>query len=138
MINVVLVPTPLVPWVWAGAKVWLEPAINPASGRHTIETLEAQCLAGAQSLWVAIDGADMVGAATTQVVDYPAGRWLVVGFLGAMNLKEYIQAGLVQFEAWARANGCLGLLITGRKGWGRMLNLNPVHVTFEKRITQDG
>jgi len=86
----------------------------------TIDATEADLLKGLQLLWVARDGFEVVGAATTAIIKTPSRKLcaVMVGFGAGHNLVPRFFA---MIERYARAERCSNLRLSGRKGWQRML-----------------
>ncbi len=89
-------------------------AIEQAGGMYTIESIEADILAGRKQLWVG-DKALVV----TEVSTYPKAR--VMWVLLAAGDLEGVMALQEQGAAWGRSVGCMRMVMDGRKGWAKVL-----------------
>lgn len=72
-------------------------------------------------------------AAVTQIEEHPRLKALTVWLAGG-DLGELKDVLLPQAEAFARAQGCRFLAVTGRQGWARTLGYRPIHWTCAKEL----
>ena len=111
-------------------KPWIEAALGYSGGTHTFKDIVDGISSGRLQLWPA-DNSCLV----TEIVAYPQKKVLNV-FLGGGELEEI--AGMhTDVIAWAKAQGCEALTVSGRKGWERALKRHgwkPLHVTLTKEI----
>jgi hypothetical protein len=119
--TVRLVPTRLIPAAWEEVGPILKPAIDLASGRHTLLSTFDQLRSGHMQLFVAIRDDVARAAAVTQVLEYPSSNWLVVLFCAGKGLPDWGRDGIEAIEDWARRCGCSGVEIVGRAGWAMTL-----------------
>ena len=78
--NISLVPPEHAHSAWNDVRHYLEPAVETANGRWTMEHLCAAVCMGSTQLWVAFDE-EKYGAFTTEITQYPAKRVLSMHFL---------------------------------------------------------
>jgi len=113
---------------WARCRPWIEAAMEYAHGTHTADDVEQAIRSGEAQFWPG-----RACAAVTQIEDYPKVRaasfWLAGGDLD--ELRDELRP---RVEAWAKAQGCRHLTITGRQGWGRALGYAPLHWTCTKEL----
>lgn len=129
-----LVPTRLIPAVWDDAAPLLVPAIEQASGRHSLTSTHDQLRSGHMQLFLAVKEDKPVAAAVTQVLEYPAAAWLVVLFCGGKGLPEWGKDGISAIEDWARRCGCSGVEIVGRAGWAMALGYERSATIVQKTL----
>lgn len=75
---------------------------------RAVQNDEAQLWAGEKSVMV------------TRVTDYSQSRLASIWLAGG-DMTELVETMLPQVETWAKANGCDGIALAGRKGWQRVL-----------------
>lgn len=101
---------------WPDVRDMLLPAIERAGEYdeaeviRQIETTEAQ-------LWLVGDGD---AAVVTSISTRAAGKVCMIWLLGGRDPKAWID-GIETIESAAREAGCVGMEITGRAGWARLL-----------------
>jgi len=101
----------------------------------TIEATERDVLSGAQLLWVAWDGFEPIGAVTSALYQTPRRKIcsVVVGFGEAKDLPNLF---FPLIEAYARAEGCSNLRLSGREGWARVLkDFRQPWIVLDKDLT---
>lgn len=93
----------------------LERAIERMDGLVTSEQVLELIAKGDAQFWPYGDS-----CAVTEIVTYPSGQlcrvWLGAGDLDQLRVVEEM------IRRWARSQGCLGVEIIGRDGWGRALD----------------
>lgn len=97
-------------------------------GRYEAVDLLAQCAKGEKQLWLAVDPADsaILAIIFTEIAVYPRSRWGRLFALTGVHMRRWLPglADVTQPNAIAdffRAQGCIGVEATGRRGWGRAL-----------------
>ena len=75
-----------------------------------------------------------MAAAVTQVLRYPAAKWLVILFCGGKELRLWGASGIRTIEDWANQNGCGGVEIIGRRGWARALGYEATASIMERTL----
>lgn len=100
---------------------YVKPAYDTGNGERTWGTLVAQLLLGQVILWLSFDNDKVVGAGTTEIIDYSGYRMVHVITYGGDN-----GAGFEDFhvgvENYARGVGARDIQFWGRKGWSRSIN----------------
>ena len=91
----------------------LQPALD-RSGTHRMQDIEAGVEAGRFQLWVK---PQMVGI--TEIIDFPLKRVLHIFLVGG-NLEQ-IKSMHDEVWAWAQAQGCSEMTLSGRPGWSKAL-----------------
>lgn len=97
--------------------------------------MRSLCLDGKAQLWLAVDGG-VVGAILTEVIETTKGLTCHV-LAAAGSFERHGEMCLDKIEQWAKAEGCVRLEETGRRGWLRELKRRgwqEVAVVMEKRI----
>ena len=120
-VEIARVPTALVPAAWPDMAPLLAPAIERACGRHTLATT-LERLANADMLAVvALRNARPIMACVVQVALYPAQKWLQVPFCGGTDMTAWLEPLLDEIDSLAYEYQCVGVEISGRGGWQRVL-----------------
>lgn len=108
-------------------ELWpaLVPFINRAAHYHPFldqAGLKLLVSRGYTTIFVAVEGDAVMGFAAVEVVQYPSHRVANIIFAGgAYGFLGPLTSGLMDMiEAWARANECGALSLTGRPGWTRL------------------
>ena len=133
--KISLVPPQCVDDVWEIVEPFLRKSTNMSGGRWTTDDVLASVKTNHFHLWVAIDGNDIVAAATTSFTDYPQKRMLTGQFLGGTHLKEWVGLLDDMLRKWGHDQNCAGIELTGRNGWARALKAldwSPKFTVMEK------
>lgn len=123
-------------WTWHGIKgsgidaiwpvVWacLEKAVARTGGRHDEASVLDGIRNGDMQLWMAgpLGNTEKL-AVTTEIVQYPRQKWARILFVGGEGLPMAF-GFLGTIEAWAKAQGCVGVEGIGRPEWSRLLQRN--------------
>lgn len=121
MIEVSLVPRQGLPDIWDEAAPHLEEAVKHADGRASMADTLLNCLKGFETLWVAFDGNDVIGALTVTVTEYPGMKLLTGNLLGGKRFDEWAPPMIDALRAFGQEMGTSGLEYGGRDGWVRMM-----------------
>jgi hypothetical protein len=103
MIQVQLVPPDQVYGVWDKVKPLIEASLNVGFGYTTIDQVKMLLTKGLQTLLIADDEGELVGAMVVEFVNYPNERVIFLVELGGNAVVD--QSVLDQVEDWARQNG---------------------------------
>jgi len=98
---------------WQRCKPWIEAALKHSPGFETIEDVERLVAAGSYQFWQSDEC-----AAITELCNYAQRKVLNVVH-GGGDLTSLLDVLEPQMAAYAQANGCDGIMGTGRKGWER-------------------
>ena len=113
----------------------IAPAVELSHGRYTVEDVYDDVCQGVVDLWIAIDyGGRIIGAVVTSVSRWPRRQALSIDFVGIADghqWKDDLPALFSLLEASARSYDCDEIMITGRKGWARVLS----NAGFDERFT---
>ena len=136
--TITLVPPDHLYSLWFEVRDHLGRAVERSNGRWNMESLYAAISSKHQHLWLAFDKDNQIdGAGTTEFVDYPCKRMLAVQFLGGSKFNDWCWDMMDRFNSWATDNGCQGIEVTGRAGFGKWLKQDGYHrvyTTYEKRL----
>lgn len=112
---------PSIDAVWAGVWKCLEGAVALTDGRMDETSTRELIRRGDMQLWMAgpVGSAEQM-AVTTELVMYPRQKWCRIVLAGGTGLP-YAFGFLGIIEAWALAQGCVGVEAGGRPEWRRPL-----------------
>ena len=132
--QVTFVPNEYAFSVWPMVRAQLAASAEYTHGRFDPEDILELLVDGAQHLWVAHEGRDVLGAVTTNFVAYPRKRVLCMHFCGGVDLKNWKDLMLTTLRTWAQENGCDAIECSGRPGWAKIFahdGHTPLWNTFE-------
>ncbi len=136
MVEIILVPGPVVPEVWAETEPHLLPSIALAHGCFEPHDVVVLCVAGAMQLWIAADGEEIIGATITEIVDFPRKRAARIVFAGGKNLRRWYGLMDKAVDEWSRSWGCHAILAGGRRGWSRLAKMEETGVLFWRDLAE--
>ncbi len=121
--------------VWHRVEPLLKRVVKPDTG-HTLDSVRYALLTGAMQLWVI---EDFLGIVITSVEDRPSEKILFVPFMVGDNMKLWLDDWIEVQEAFGRANGCVALEFSGRKGWNKIgetkTDYKPLRTIFRRELT---
>jgi hypothetical protein len=140
----VLIPAVHVETVWPLAEPHLKRALQYSDGEFTLEETRGFIRDGRFQLWLGWDSGTRraIGAGVTEIFDYPRKRVCFLVLWASEAPRTRWLDGLQAVERWAREQGCQGMRLLGRKGWGRVLSgYRPQYTVFvrsfdEKRVRE--
>ena len=95
-------------------KTWIEDALNKGGNTHDFVDICEGVLSGHMQLW-----SNEKACAITEIVVYPNKKVFHV-FLAGGKMKQVLELHDNSLE-WAKAQGCEGMTLSGRKGWTKAL-----------------
>ena len=110
--------------VWPWVLPHVEAALRHGAGEYLAIDVRGYCEAGTWQLWIATRPGELIGAALTEVVDYPRRRILFLHLAGAQE-GEALAPLWEMARRWARDLGCDAMRFVGRPGWQRTALLPP-------------
>jgi hypothetical protein len=103
---------------------------------YTVDALKVDIIQGRQTLVVAIQDNNIIGAATLQVNNYPNHRVVYITSTGGKGIINDEVFG--QIETWAKAQGATKIRAVARPAQARLYQnntgLNPLTTILEKTI----
>ncbi len=111
-------------------RKWIEAALEYSGGTHDFEDIVAGLHRGVLQLWPTPKG-----CIVTEIVVYPKKKVLNV-FLGGGELEQILDMHS-DVIAWAKAQGCAALTMTGRFGWKKPLKAHgwkAQHASYVKEF----
>lgn len=136
----VLIPAAHVETVWPLAEPHLKRALHYGDGEFTLDETRGLIRDGRFQLWLAWDGAAhrAIGAGVTEIFDYPRKRVCFLVLWASEAPRARWLDGLATVERWARSQGCRGMRLLGRKGWGRVLDgYRPQYTVFVRSFDEE-
>jgi hypothetical protein len=131
-VNLLCVGPDLIEGMWPHVRDKIRAAVE-RTGLSSFADIEGDVLSGSQLCWIAWNGAEIMAAATTQLVK-PHDKVCVLTACSGYDRAQWLPL-FEQIEAYAKAEGCKTMRIFGRKGWERVLDGYRVeHVVLEKAL----
>jgi len=99
-------------------KEWIQSALNKGGDTHNFKDVVDGVLSGKMQLWLNANG-----CAVTELVVYPNKKVLHVFLAGGDKGQGIKQVTDMHDDAveWGKQQGCVGMTVTGRKGWKKVL-----------------
>lgn len=125
--NISMVPVEHIFTVWNQVRPLLAPALDRSNGRWTTDHLCAALCMGRSQLWIAYrehddtGDAEIVGAMTSEVANYPGRKILAYHFIGGKDFDNWYPQLLRATTAFARDMGCDGVEGVARFGFDKWL-----------------
>ena len=136
MITVQVVAPNYVYQLWDTVEPWFIAAEMFGVDDCTTAQLKLQLVSGAQTLLIALDDNDIIGAAAIAVTSLPNQRVAVISAAGGKGITN--TEVLQQVEAWAVAQGATKLRVWAQDAQARLykqkLGLQPVATVLEKML----
>jgi hypothetical protein len=105
--------------LWPQLLTLFKPALAMVS-THKAEDVRRAIMASRAQLWAQISGDTVLGAATTEFIEYPVGIYVRVWLAGARGGERFDDQGFFEvMNRWREQNGCVGFEAIGRHGWLR-------------------
>jgi hypothetical protein len=99
---------------WSRCRHWIEAAIATGPAIETIDDVERLLACGRYRLW-----SGRAAAAVTEITEFQQRRILTV-LHGGGDLAELLDEIEPALCAFARSQGCDGIMGLGRRGWERV------------------
>ena len=99
-------------------KDWIQSALNKGGDTHDFKDIVDGVISGHMQLWMGANG-----CAVTEIIVYPNKKVLHVFLAGGDQGQGIKQITDMHDDAmaWGKQQGCVGMTVTGRKGWKRVL-----------------
>jgi hypothetical protein len=133
-----LVPTAEIRRYWKHARPHLQAAIDLSDGRWTPEYVLAALVLGEQGLWLVVsDGGQVVGAITTEGVQYPEKKALALHFMGGDGFDDWYLEMFNAMVKHAQDVGCDVIESNARFGfwkWFKPSGFTKPSVFYELKV----
>lgn len=107
---------------WGHCEGFLAVAVDKSRGELSLHDAYVACLVGNMQLWMVYTGEpQFLGAAVTQLVEYPQFSAMRIVLLGGKRFDEWKEMLDVQLSDAARNLGCKRMEAFGRAGFVRSL-----------------
>lgn len=135
MLQLLCIPPADVSKIWAGPVRDLIDAGFASADLPMPADIEEQLAAGTRLLWVVVaKESKIVAAMLTQLFEMRSGRVCKMMECGGSRLHEW-KSFRSEIERYAKAEGCVRVIVEGRPGWSRVLtDYRVMGVVLEKRI----
>ena len=110
------IPAPLIDSLWHYAVPYLKRALDHTSGEISVDDFRALCLDRSVQLWLVQRGPRIIGALTTEIVNYPRRKHLRVITLAGSDFANWLDLADNVLCEYARQQGCDALETYVRKG----------------------
>ena len=99
-------------------RKWIESALNKGGDTHNFKNVVDGVTSGHMQLWLGANG-----CAVTEIVVYPNKKVLHVFLAGGDQGQGIEQITDMHDDAvaWGKSEGCIGMTVTGRRGWKKVL-----------------
>lgn len=132
VVEAVCVPPDRVNEIWPHVAGMIDKAY--AAGDEIMPDLSGEFRSGAMLLWVAADGGKILAAATTRLLKARSGLVCKIIACGGSGLHRW-KSLHAAIEKYARAEGCVDMLIIGRDGWaGVFPEYRKVSAVMRKKL----
>lgn len=116
------IPANLVEHFWQLAEPYVKRALDHASGEFLPIDLKNFCKDRVVQLWMISENEKVIGAATTEIVNYPRRRHCRVITISGSRFKEWAGEFDIIICGWAKQQGCQAIEGYVRKGFVSVLN----------------
>src|SRR6266478_4066293 len=100
------VPAILIPRMWVFAEPYIKRSLDHTAGEITPDDLKQFCIERVVQLWLVNHGSRVVGAATTELLNYPKKRHCRVITIAGSKVEEWADRMDATLSAWAVQMGC--------------------------------
>ena len=133
--NIKNVPLEWVNRVWQDVEEYLAAALQHSKGDYTVDQAKALIASGEWSLLVAVEGEEILGAATVSFYNRPNDRVALVTAIGGKAITN--TESFKQLKMFAESNGATVIECAARKSMVRLLrhfNFEPKYQIVEARL----
>lgn len=116
------IPSHLVDRMWPFAEPYIKRALDHAAGEFSPDDLRESCRDRDAQLWLVSTGNRVVGAMTTEIVEYPKRKHCRVITIAGSGFDEWIATVDDTLVDWSRAQGCDALEAYVRRGFVKRLD----------------
>lgn len=109
------IPAASIPVFWHYAEPYIKRALDHTNGEVSVEDMHTACLERNVQLWLISCGARVVGAITTEIVNYPHRKHCRVITLAGSDFSSWLELADNTLCAWAIEQQCQALETYVRK-----------------------
>lgn len=111
------VPFPLVERFWHFAEPYVKRALDHTHGEVSFLDVKEACLNRGMQLWLIYSDGRVVGAGTTELINYPQKLICRIMTLAGSQFDEWRQMAHDAIETWAMEQGCVAMESYTRRGF---------------------
>lgn len=111
------IPSPMVESLWKYAEPFVLRALEHSSGETDPAHMKHHCQQRNAQLWLISHGAKVVGAATTEIVNYDCKKHLRIITVGGNDFAAWMEAFDNEMCQWAKSLDCDAVEAAVRKGF---------------------
>ncbi len=111
---------------------WLRKALEKVP-ENDLTCILQSVYEGNTMLWLTRREEEIIGVTTTQVLDHPNERHLLIELLGGKDIKEWVHL-IADIEAWGKDLGCVKSEIHGRPAWKKLLPEYKSNIIIYNRV----
>lgn len=127
------IPAQEIPAIWPNVLGRVTEACKHSRGKFFPQDILKLLLERDAQLWMVVDGYSS-GVVVTQIVDYPHRKVCWIRICTGYDRDAWLHH-LSDIEAWAKAQGCVGMELIARPGWKKVLkDYDCTHIVLEKEI----
>lgn len=115
--NIRGIPADAIERFWSFAEPYIKRAIDHTNGEYKPADLKMFCKDRVVQLWLISENERVVGAATTEIINYPQRKHCRVVTLGGSKAVEWMGLLDAVLTDWAKEQGCEAMEAFVRKGF---------------------
>lgn len=115
-IHVRGIPAQLITQMWPFAEPYIKRAFDHTSGEVSVDDMRQLCLDRAVQLWLVSRDIRVIGALTTEIINYPHRKHCRVITVAGSDFSSWIGIADDTLCSWATEQGCDALETYVRKG----------------------
>ena len=124
--------------LWSILKPYFQSAIDHNQSGLDVDEIRQRALDNKRLIWTVVDGNRLLAALSSGTTTLPDGMIAFIDYLGGIELDDWLEAKIADFEARAKEAGATLVEIDeGRLGWSRKLRgrgYRPVRYTLRKAL----
>lgn len=135
--SIRLVPASLVARFADYARPYIKRALDKSGEGFCADDILVYAIQGKIQLWLIAEGNRVVGAATTELVNFPNDRYCRVCTIAGSKFEEWVEYFLLELEPWAKEQQATNLQAYVRRGFVPKLlqyGFKPKCVTVTKQL----
>jgi|ERR1700722_6712448 len=140
MIRIIQVQSAELVARWELVEPWIAKALPVASKRFQPIDVLCYCLQNIAQGWFIVDDTEIVAIVITKIDQYPRQRCLSIFVVSGIEhrMMDWFPEAENVLTEYAIRMGCTQFECQGRKGWEKVLNLEPRSTVFVKEINNGG
>ena len=119
---------------WQIVEPLLESSMPCEIRRYWPIDILAQIIQGKQQAWLVREGREILAVIVTQIDQFPRRRGLTVFFLAGTRMVEWFDRAETIITEYASRMGCDHFQTSGRRGWERVIGIEPTTNFYTKDI----